>query len=88
MRTWRSTFLVAFVCLVAVLRAHAQVVVSGQALTVTTANATAIFQGPDLVGFANAATGESYLKSAPASPLLNLETMAGTGQPLTASAWN
>ncbi|HTP97859.1 MAG TPA: DUF6259 domain-containing protein [Casimicrobiaceae bacterium] len=67
--------------------AHAQIVASGQALTVTTANAVATFQGPDLAGLTNTATGESYLRLAPSSPLANLETLAGPGQLVAASDW-
>jgi hypothetical protein len=50
--------------------AQGQLVAAGQALPVTTANATATFQGPDLVGLANAATGETYLKLPTSSPLM------------------
>ncbi|MGH9664955.1 MAG: hypothetical protein ACRD9L_11075, partial [Bryobacteraceae bacterium] len=41
--------------------ATSQVSASGQTLTVSTANLTATFQGPDMVGLTNALTGESYL---------------------------
>jgi hypothetical protein len=65
----------------------AQVVPDGQQLTVTTGNAVAIFQGPDLVGLTNTLTGESYLKCPPSTPLMNLETLAGPSYSLQASAW-
>ena len=77
----------AFPCMLSLAQLHAQVVASGQNLTVTTANATATFQGPDLAGFTNRATGESYLKCPPSSPLMNLETLASTGEDLSASDW-
>lgn len=84
---------VKFVAVAAVLRIltlgqlSAQVVASGQKLTVTTSNAIATFQGPDLAGLTNRATGESYLKLPPSSPLMNLELLASTGEALSASAW-
>ena len=80
---------IALWCLLAVVpnAAQGQLVASGQSLTVTTANATATFQGPDLVGLTNAATGESYLRLPTSSPLMDLTTIAGTGQGLTASDW-
>lgn len=78
----------AFPYMLSLAQLHAQVLASGQKLTVTTANATATFQGPDLAGFTNRATGESYLKLPPSSPLMNLETLASTGETLSASAWS
>jgi len=77
----------AFAYTLSLAQLHAQVVASGEKLTVTTANATAIFQGPDLAGFTNRATGGSYLKLPPSSPLMNLETLAPTGETLSASDW-
>jgi len=65
----------------------AQVVADGQQLTVTTENAVATFQGPDLVGLTNTLTGESYLKCPPSTPLMNLETLAGPSYSLQAAAW-
>jgi len=65
----------------------AQVVPNGRELMVTTANAVATFQGPDLVGLTNTLTGESYLKCPPSTPLMNLETLAGPSYSLQASAW-
>ena len=41
--------------------ASAQLAANGKSLTVTTSNAVATFTGPDLVGFVNSLTGESYL---------------------------
>ena len=67
--------------------AAAQVAAAGQQLTVTTANATAKFQGPDLVGFTNSASGESYLKSAAPSPLMNLEINGIPSSSLQVSNW-
>ncbi len=65
----------------------AQIAANGQQLTVTTANTVATFQGPDLVGLTNTLTGESYLKSPSATPLMNLETLAGPSYSLQASTW-
>jgi hypothetical protein len=67
--------------------ALAQVVATGQNLTITTTNLTATFQGPDLAGLTNTLTGESYLKSPPAAPLMNLEIQGTASQSLQASSW-
>jgi hypothetical protein len=67
--------------------AFGQVVVSEQQLTVTTTNAIATFQGPDLVGLTNSLTGESYLKSPPSTPLMNLEVNGTASESLQGSFW-
>jgi uncharacterized protein (TIGR03437 family) len=65
-----------------------QLVANGQQLVATTNNTVATFQGPDLVGIANTLTGETYLKSPPPSPLMNLETFAGgASQSLQSAGW-
>src|SRR5262249_39295118 len=51
------------------------------------ANAMATFHGPDLVGFTNTLTGESYLRLPPSSPLMDMETLASHSQQLQASNW-
>src|SRR5262249_39539114 len=65
----------------------AQIVAKGQQLKVTTANAVATFQGPDLAGFKNMLTGESYLRFPPSSPSMNLESLAPTDQSMQPSKW-
>ena len=67
--------------------ASAQVVASGKSLTVTTANAVATFNGPDLVGFVNSLTNETYLKNPSAGELAQVDTIASTGQALQSSNW-
>jgi hypothetical protein len=83
----RYAVLILCIFVVADLQAVAQIVASGQTLTVTTTNATATFQGPDLVGLTNATTGESYLRSASPTPLMNLEMQGSPSQNLQASNW-
>src|SRR5579864_8531021 len=67
--------------------ASAQLVANGTSLTVTTANAVATFSGPDLVGFVNSLTSESYLKNPSAGNLAFVDTIASTGQALQPSNW-
>ncbi|HZP66299.1 MAG TPA: hypothetical protein VFB32_08310, partial [Rudaea sp.] len=54
--------------------ASAQLTANGSSLTATTTNAVATFAGPDLVGFANTLTAETYLKYASAGELAQVET--------------
>src|SRR5215510_6273376 len=65
----------------------AEVVVKGPELTVTTANAVATFHGPDLVGFTNTLTGESYLRLPSSSPLMDMETVMSSVQQFEQSNW-
>ncbi len=67
--------------------ASAQLVASGKSLTVTTSNAVATFAGPDLVGFVNSLTGESYLTHPSTGELTTVNTMTSVGQPLQSSNW-
>ena len=83
-----ARFLLCAVCpFIFLLTADAQVVASGQKLTITTLNLVANFQGPDLVGLTNVLTGESYLKFPPLSALMNLEISGVPSQGLQASTW-
>src|SRR5262245_20805138 len=66
--------------------ASAQLVANGTALTVTTTNAVATFAGPDLVGFVNSATGETYLKNASAGQLSGVNAFSASGN-WTISNW-
>jgi hypothetical protein len=63
------------------------IVANGKSLTVTTANAVATFAGPDLVGFVNALTGESYLKNPSSGNLARVDAITSTGQGLQPSNW-
>ena len=65
----------------------AQVAANGDQLTVTTANAVATFRGPDLAGFTNSLTGESYLRLPATSPLSSLVTLGGSASTLRSSGW-
>src|SRR4249920_3310725 len=56
--------------------ASAQVMASGKSLTVTTANAVATFNGPDLVGFVNSLTSEQYLKKPSNGDLAAVDAMS------------
>ena len=68
--------------------AQAQALVAnGKSLTVTTTNAVATFAGPDLVGFVNSTTGETYLKHPSSGELAGVNTIVSTGQVLQSSNW-
>src|SRR5215471_2128708 len=69
-------------------RADAQLVANGKTLTVTTTNAVATFNGPDLVGFVNALTNETYLKKPSNGDLAQVDAIASTGQTLQSSNWS
>jgi hypothetical protein len=75
------------VCVIGLVRsASAQLVASGRSLTVTTANATASFIGPDLVGFVNALTNETYLTNPSIGELARVNGIASAGS-LQSSNW-
>jgi hypothetical protein len=67
--------------------ADAQIVATGKTLTVTTTNAVATFNGPDLVGFANSLTSEMYLKKPSNGDLVQVDAITSTGQGLQTSNW-
>ena len=67
--------------------ADAQMVANGKTLTVTTANAVATFSGPDLVGFVNSLTSETYLKKPSSGDLAQVDAITNTGQALQSSNW-
>ncbi|MBI4909843.1 MAG: hypothetical protein HY820_39865 [Acidobacteria bacterium] len=86
MRSLRIIF-AAGVFLLSATGARAQLVATGQTLTVTTTNAVATFQGADLTGFRNRGTNENYLRLPTSAPgLATVQTLASTGQ-LTLSGW-
>lgn len=60
---------------------------SGQNLTVTTAHSVATFLKADLVGLTNTLTGDSYLTHPSGGELADVNTIAQTGQALSASNW-
>lgn len=66
----------------------AQVEPDGNRLTVTTANAIAVFEGGDLVRVTNRLTGEVYGHPAPSLPaILQMDTVAGSDGPLRCTSW-
>jgi hypothetical protein len=73
-------------CALFVHPAGAQIVANGATLTVTTANAVATFTGPDLTGFANTATGETYLKLPSSGNLAGIDSYTSSGT-WTVSNW-
>ena len=81
-----ATTTCAFVLLSSI-AANAQIVANGKSLTVTTANAVATFNGPDLVGLGNALTAETYLKKPSNGDLVRVDTIVPTGQSLQTSNW-
>ena len=66
---------------------HAQLVASGNSLTVTTANAVAAFTNADLVAFHNVLTSEDYLKNAGSGNLTYVDNING-GPGLQWTAWS
>ena len=68
--------------------AAAQIVASGKTLTVTTANAVATFNGPDLVGFTNALTNEQYLKKPSNGDLAQVDAITSSAPALQSSNWS
>ncbi len=65
-----------------------QVEPDGNRLTVTTANAIAVFEGGDLVRVTNRLTGEVYGHPALSMPsLLQMPTLSGGDVPLRCTAW-
>jgi uncharacterized protein DUF6259 len=66
-------------CLARVGIASAQLVANGTSLTATTANAVATFAGPDLVGFVNSVTNETYLKNATGGELATINAYSSSG---------
>lgn len=80
--------LLALSLLVRVHAADAQIVANGKTLTVTTTNAVATFNGPDLVGFVNSVTSETYLKKPSNGDLVQVDAIGSTGQSLQSSSWS
>ena len=70
------------------LPAAAQLSANGASLTVTTSNAVATFAGPDLVGFRNLLTSESYLTKPTTGTLAWINMLTPTGLPFQASNWS
>jgi hypothetical protein len=65
--------------LIALRSAEAQIVASGSTLAVTTPNAVASFTGPDLTGFVNVLTGETYLKNPSDGTLAGINSYSSSG---------
>lgn len=66
----------------------AQIIADGEKLTVTTENAEVVFQGPNLIGFTNRLTGDSYANGTASPPLANLERTGAAGQALHSAGWS
>src|SRR5690349_13396105 len=80
LRTRTTTLWAAFAVALALPHAAAaQLVANGTSLTVTTANAVATFAGPDLVGFVNSATSETYLKNPTGGELASINAYSSSG---------
>ncbi|MGC8668168.1 MAG: NPCBM/NEW2 domain-containing protein [Chthonomonadales bacterium] len=85
MRGWLLSVFV--ICLLGS-RCWGQVEPDGNRLTVTTANAIAVFEGGDLVRVTNRLTGEVYggpARSIP--PILQMDTLAGGDSALRCTSW-
>ena len=86
-RLTRRFFRVAALALIPLAFVRGDIATDGKILTVTTANAVAIFRNGDVVALTNPVTGEHYLQDVGDSSLLGMDLIQPTGQELAGSGW-